>query len=230
MPQRERLIREIPEDERPREKLLAAEDRTIIPDAELVAVLLRSGPKGLGSIGLARQLLHENGGLAGLVGADPQALRRGGLGWARVATLLAAVEIGRRLARGKLRGTDILSRPADVARYLVLKYQKVDQEVMGALFLDLRHRLLGEREIYRGTLHRAAVEPREILKQCLVRGAACVALFHTHPSGDPTPSSEDVLFTRRMAEAAEVVGVELVDHLVLGATGRWVSLRNRGPW
>jgi DNA repair protein RadC len=101
---------------------------------------------------------------------------------------------------------------------------------MGALFLDLRHGLLGEREIFRGTLHRAAVEPREILKQCLLRGAGGLVLFHTHPSGDPTPSAEDLLFTRRMADAAAVVGVELVDHLVLGSTARWVSLRERGGW
>ena len=82
----------------------------------------------------------------------------------------------------------------------------------------------------REQFHRAAVEPREILKDCLLRGASGVALFHTHPSGDPTPSAEDLLFTRRMAEAAEVIGVELVDHLVLGAPGRWVSLRERGAW
>ena len=121
-------------------------------------------------------------------------------------------------------------RPAEVARYLLLRYQQRDQEVMGAVFLDARHRLIGEREVFRGTLHRAAVEPREILKDCLLRGASGVALFHTHPSGDPTPSAEDLLFTRRMAEAAEVIGVELVDHLVLGGPGRWVSLRERGAW
>jgi DNA repair protein RadC len=230
MPDREPLIREIPKDDRPRERLLAAADRAELSDAQLIAVLLRSGPPEVGSLGLAKQLLDEHGGLSGLVGACPATIKRRGLGVAKIAALLAAVEIGRRLARGELRGRNLLSRPAEVARYLVLKYQKSDQEVMGALFLDVRHRLIGESEIYRGTMHRAAVEPREILKQCLARGAAGVALFHTHPSGDPTPSSEDMLFTRRMAEAAEVVGVELVDHLVLGATGLWVSLRDRCGW
>jgi DNA repair protein RadC len=224
------LIREIPEAERPRERLLAMGGGGALSDAELLAVLLRTGCEGVSAVGMARDLLLEHHGLCGLLGAKPESLRRRGLGAAKAASLMAAVEIGRRLARGQLRGGDLLARPADVARYLVLHYQLRDQEVMGALFLDVRHRLIGDREIFRGTLHRAAVEPREILKECLVRGAAGFALFHTHPSGDPTPSAEDVVFTRRLAQAAAIVGIELVDHLVLGATGRWVSLREIGAW
>jgi DNA repair protein RadC len=223
------LIKEIPEQERPRERLVAMGSGSL-SDAELVAVLLRTGHAGISALQLAGALLREHGGLSGLLGAKVAILRRRGLGDAKAASLLAAIEIGRRLAREQLPARQPLTRPADVARYLVLQYQQRDQEVMGALFLDVRHCLMGDREIFRGTLHRAAVEPREILKECLLRGAAGLALFHTHPSGDPTPSAEDLLFTRRMAEAAAVVGVELVDHLVLGATGRWVSLRERGAW
>ena len=229
MPEHDWLIREMPEDERPRERLVAV-GSAALSDAELVALLLRSGHPGCSALQMAGSLLHEHGGLAGLVGVPVTGLRRFGLGDAKAAALLAAVELGRRLARQQLPARQPLARPAEVARYLVLRYQQRDQEVMGALFLDVRHCLIGDREIFRGTLHRAAVEPREILKECLSRGAAGFALFHTHPSGDPTPSAEDVMFTRRMAEAAAVVGVELVDHLVLGATGRWVSLRERGAW
>jgi DNA repair protein RadC len=101
---------------------------------------------------------------------------------------------------------------------------------MGALFLDTRNRLLGESEVFRGTLNRAAVEPRALLKQALLRDAAGLVLFHTHPSGDPAPSAEDLGFTRRMAEAGEIVGIRMVDHLILGSGGRWVSLRRRGGW
>jgi DNA repair protein RadC len=201
-----------------------------LSDAELLAVLVGGGRGGDRSLKLARGLLDEQGSLSALATATPAVLRHQGIPGAGAATLLAALELACRLAKEQIPDSVPLSRPAQVARYLVLRYQQRDQELMGALFLDVRHRLIGEKEIYRGTLHRAAVEPREILKECLLRGAAGFVLFHTHPSGDPTPSSEDLLFTRRMADAAAIVGVELVDHLVLGATGRWVSLRERGAW
>ncbi len=101
---------------------------------------------------------------------------------------------------------------------------------MGALYLDTRNRLLAEHEFFRGTLSRAAVEPRAILKHGLLCDAAGFLLFHTHPSGDPSPSAEDLAFTRRIAEAGELVGVRLVDHLILGSGERWVSLKQRGAW
>jgi len=220
------LIRELPEGERPRERLLR-KGGSSLSDSELLAVLLRTGRAGVSVLQLSMDLLRENGGLSGLLTATPHSLRRDGIGPAKAATLLAAVEVGRRLAREQLLDHEPLSRPVDVARYLALRYQTCDQEVMGALFLDARNRLLGEREMFRGTLNRMSVEPREILRECLQRGAASVYLFHTHPSGDPSPSAEDLLFTRRMAEASEIVGVRLVDHVVLGHRGRWVSIRER---
>jgi DNA repair protein RadC len=152
------------------------------------------------------------------------------LGDAKAAGLLAALELARRLARAQLPDRDLLSHPAAVSRYLLLRYGERDQEVMGALYLDTRHRLLGERELFRGTLDRAAVEPRAILKQALLVSAAGVLLFHTHPSGDPSPSAEDLAFTRRLADAGELLGIRLVDHLILGGQERWVSLRANGGW
>lgn len=98
---------------------------------------------------------------------------------------------------------------------------------MGSLVLDTRNRLIGEREVFRGTLNRAAVEPRAILKHALLQNAAGVVLFHNHPSGDPSPSVEDLAFTKRTAEAGEVLGIQLVDHLILGSGERWVSLREQ---
>jgi DNA repair protein RadC len=222
------MIRELPAGERPRERLLR-QGGSSLSDSELLAVLLRTGRAGVSVLQMAMDALRESGGLTGLLTATPHSLRRSGLGPAKAATLLAAVEIGRRLAREQL-DSEPLSRPADVARYLALRYHTCDQEVMGALFLDARGRLLGEREMFRGTLSRMTVEPREILRECLQRGAAAIYLFHTHPSGDPSPSAEDLLFTRRMAEAAEIVGVRLIDHVVLGHRGRWVSLKEKSAW
>jgi DNA repair protein RadC len=221
------LIRELPESERPRERLLK-QGSGALSDAELVAVLLRTGVEGLPVLQMATELLCETGGLSGLVSLTPELLRRHGLGPAKAATLLAAVEIAGRVAREQLSEREPLTRPAEVARYLYLRFWARDQEVVGALFLDTRNRRLGDKELFRGTLDRAVADPREVLKEALLRGAAAVVLFHTHPSGDPAPSEADVLFTRRLKEAAEIVGLRLADHMILGAAGRWVSLQQRG--
>jgi len=223
------LIREMAEDERPRERLLGNGGGTL-SDAEVVAVLLRTGTRGRSVLDLARALLVHNGGLEGLCGANAAELKCSGLGPAKTSSVLAAVELGRRLARAELPSGELLSRPAAVARYLSLRYSVRGQEVMGALYLDTRNRLLSERELFRGTLNRAAVEPRAILKFGLLRDAAGLVLFHNHPSGDPSPSVEDLSFTRRLAEAGDLIGVRLVDHLILGGGRRWVSLRQRGAW
>lgn len=221
------LIRELPADERPRERLLAQGARTL-GDAELVAVLLRTGQAGESALSLARRLLAGVGGVAGLATATPEAIAGRGIGPAKAASVAAAVELGRRLARAEVRERDPLGHPAAVASYLTLRYAALDQEVMGALYLDTRNRLVGERELFRGALNRAIAEPRRILREGLLAGAAGCIVFHTHPSGDPSPSAEDLAFTRRLAEAGEAVGIRLVDHLVLGGQGRWVSLRERG--
>jgi DNA repair protein RadC len=223
------LLKELPQEERPRERLLHA-GGAALSDAELLAVLLRTGRPGMSAIAMGQQLITERGGLAGLLRADPTKLRRRGLGDAKVATLLAAIELGRRLARVRMPRRDLLDRPDAVASYLSLRYAQEDQEVMGALYLDVRNRLIAESDIYRGTLSRAAVEPRAILKEGLLHSASGFILFHTHPSGDPSPSAEDLTFTRRMAEAGELLGVELLDHMILGSAGRWVSLGRRGAW
>jgi DNA repair protein RadC len=222
------LIQELPETERPRERLLAYGSHAL-SDAELLAILLRSGRPGSSAVQVAVELLREaEGGLAGIPAMDQHVLRRHYLGPAKIATLFAALELGRRFARQQLPDRELMTRPAEVVRYLALRYAVRDQEVVGALFLDGRNRLLADRELFRGTLTRAAVEPREILKESLLRGAAGMLLFHTHPSGDPSPSTEDLLFTRRLAEAGELVGVRLVDHLIVVGGGRWVSLHERG--
>lgn len=184
------------------------------------------------ALGIGRQrstaLLEARGGLGGLIGVTADEAREAGLPNAAATRLLNAVELGRRLARARLPQRRLLDRPDLVAEYLVLRYGRRGQEVMGAVFLDTRGRLIADAELFRGTLHRTSVEPRLVLKEALRCDASAFVLFHTHPSGDPAPSAEDLLFTRRLAEAGEVVGVRLSDHLILGSAGRWVSLRRRG--
>ncbi len=229
MPEPGRLIGNIPLQDRPRERLMRL-GAAALTDVELVAVLLRCGQPGRSALDLAGQILEDYGGLSGLLGMNPKSLLRYHLRAAKVCSVMAAIEIGGRLARRELPGRRLLSKPLEVVRYLGLRYCQNDQEIMGALMLDTRHGLKAEREIFRGTLNRAAVEPRQILKECLLESAAACILFHTHPSGDPSPSAEDLLFTRRMVEAGEIVGVEIVDHLIVGAAGRWTSMRQRMAW
>ena len=218
---------ELPEEERPRERLIR-HGATTLSDAELLAVLLRTGRPGLGVLAFARELLHEFSGLSGMVGLGFSDLRRPGLASAKGAVLLAALELGRRLAASKIPRRQILSRPSAVANYLALRYARREQEVVGALFLDDRHRLISSEEFFRGTRSRTSVDPRLVLKEALLKGAEGVLLFHTHPSGDPSPSLEDYQFTRRMAAASDILGVTLVDHMILGSAGSWTSMRQRG--
>jgi DNA repair protein RadC len=219
----------MPPDERPRQRLLRSGGPSL-SDAEILAVLLGNGCREVCTLELAREILDEAGGVEGLIGIRSTALERRGLGEAKAASVLAALELARRLAHVDLPEREPLSRPGAVARYLVLRYTQRDQEVMGAMYLDTRHRLIAVCEFFKGTISRAAVEPREVLKEGLLRGACSLVLFHTHPSLDPTPSLEDLAFTRRMAEAGDAVGIRLLDHLILGGTRRWVSLKDRGAW
>ncbi len=225
----EQPINKRPKSQRPRERMLTYGEGAL-SDEELVAILLRSGKPGQSAIAMAAELIQEHGGVGGLLWTDLRRMRRYGLGPAKAASIMAAVELGRRLAKAGLSKDNLLDRPESVARYLYLRYGRVDQEVMGALFVDMRNHLTGESEIFRGTLTRAAVEPRAILREALLSGAAGLLLFHTHPSGDPSPSQEDLDFTFRMAQACELMGVRLMDHLIVGDHGSWVSLKQRGAW
>ncbi len=169
-------------------------------------------------------------GVGGLIGLSTREMM--GLGFSKrgSARIAAALELSVRLARLEIPSGDLLDDPDAVARYLFLKYRKPVQEVMGAIFLNARNRVLSDRVFFQGTLTRAAVEPRPMLREGLERGAAGMILFHTHPSGDPRPSAEDLSFTRRTADAGDIVGVRLVDHLVLGSPTQWVSLKEQGGW
>ncbi len=205
-----------------------------LSDAELLERLLdppaRDQPDPLA---IAEQLLGgapSARGLAELLDLAPEHLAQLGLSAAAGSRLIAAVEIGRRLAWGEVPEQEPLSDPGSVARHLFLRYATAHQEVLGAVLLDIRNRWLADVEIGRGTLDRMSVEPRQALVEALRHGASGIVLFHTHPSADPTPSLEDYEFTRRFTQAAEILGLRLIDHLVLGGLTRWCSIRDRRPW
>jgi DNA repair protein RadC len=229
-PRRAFRIHDLPSEERPRERLLRL-GPAALSNEELVSLLLRTGIPGESALDRARGLLSAHGGLAGLSLLGPaELLNERGVGPTRACAIAAAVEIARRLPAEALGGRDLLHSPDLVKEFLRASLDQADdaQERTGALYLNARNRLLkNEPEIYRGTLDRAVVEPREILRRALLTKAAGVILYHNHPSGDPSPSREDREFTRRLAAAAEAVGVRLLDHIVVGREG-CVSFREAG--
>jgi DNA repair protein RadC len=221
-------IKDIPAEDRPRERL-ARMGAAALSNEELLALLLGSGSRGESALDRARRLLASHGGLAGLAALTrAELVREKGIKGAKGALLVAALEVGRRLAAGAISGRDLLNEPSLVKDYLRRARGDGTQERTGALFLNARNRLLqDDPEIYRGTLDRAVVEPREILKRALLVNAAGVILYHNHPSGDPSPSREDREFTRRLAAAADSIGLRLLDHVVVGREG-CVSFREAG--
>ncbi|HWP94911.1 MAG TPA: DNA repair protein RadC [Gammaproteobacteria bacterium] len=220
-------IRDWPADDRPREKLLMRGPGAL-SDAELLAVLLRTGVRGQSALDLARALLSEHGGLRGLLAAPAGRLAgTRGLGPAKYAQLQAALELARRHLGERLLRGEPLTDPDATRRYLIARLRDLPHEVFGCLYLDTRHRVLGFEELFRGTLDGASVHPREVVKAALARNAAALILAHNHPSGVAEPSEADRQITRRLREALGLVDIRLLDHFVIG-DGCAVSFAERG--
>lgn len=220
-------IRDWPESERPREKLLARGPQ-VLSDAELLAIFLRTGVTGISAVGLARTLLAEFGGLRPLLTAEQTAFCRAkGLGPAKFAQLQAVLEMAKRhLAEGLNHGR-ALTRPADTRAYLTARLRDFPFEVFTCLFLDTRHRLIACEELFRGTIDGASVHPREVVRRALSLNAAAVILAHNHPSGVAEPSQADRAITRRLRDALGLIDVRVLDHIIIG-DGLSVSLAERG--
>jgi DNA repair protein RadC len=220
-------LKDIPRDARPREKLLA-QGPAALADAELVALLLRTGVKGESVLQLAQRLLDEFGGLTGLLHAQPADLRRvKGLGPAKRAEVAAVIELARRSLVQELEQRPLFDAPAKVRDYLSLQLAQREHEVFAVLFLDAQNRLLRCEEMFRGTLTQTSVYPREVLKRCLELGAAAVILAHNHPSGAAEPSRADEFLTQSLKSALQHVDVRVLDHFVVGRAGV-VSFAERG--
>jgi len=216
-----------PATERPREKLL---DRgpANLSDAELLAIILRTGTRGRSALCLARDLLGHFGGLRPLLAADQLTLCRAiGIGPATYAQLQAALELSRRQLAEQLQRESPLTSPDLARRYLLAWLQDRPNEVFCCLYLDTRHRVIGAEELFRGTIDGATVHPREVVKSALARNAAALIIAHNHPSGVAEPSRADELLTRRLKDALALVEVRLLDHIVVG-DGLTVSMAERG--
>ena len=220
-------IRDWPTDERPREKLLD-KGAAALSDAEILAILLRTGTPGRSALDLARDALASFGSLRQLIAADRRRFCAAeGLGLVRYAELQAAAELSRRQLSQSLRAGPLLASPKATRDYLSARLRDLEHEVFCCLYLDKRHRLIQFEELFRGTIDGASVHPREIVKLALQRNAAAVIVAHNHPSGVAEPSHADELITQRVKEALGLVDIRLLDHIIVG-DGASVSLAERG--
>lgn len=211
----------------PSERLLA-HGAQCLSDAELLAVILRTGLAGADAVGLSAKLLEQWGSLDRLLAAEPeQLLHCYGIGPARQAQLLAIRALAERLLVSELRQRDTLNSTAAVRAYLGLRYRRADREVFSCFFLDSQHGLLRQEELFIGTIDGAAVYPREVVKRCLATAAAAVIFAHNHPSGVAEPSQADLAITRRLQQALATIDVRVLDHLVIGDP-EIVSFAERG--
>lgn len=221
-------ILDLPKDDRPRERLLQVGARGL-RDAELLAILLRVGIKGENAVRVAERVLAQLNGLPGLHRASPADLsRQKGIGKAKAAQLLAALELGRRIAISTPDARPTISSPADAANLLMYELSAADQEYLYVVLLDTRNRLMvPPLEVYHGSLNTSLIRVGEVFREAVRVNAASMIVVHNHPSGDPSPSPEDVAVTRVLIEAGKLLDVDVLDHLVIGRQ-RFVSLKERG--
>lgn len=217
-------IADLSSDEQPRERL-ARHGVETLSDAELVSVVLTAS-RGRSTLDVARSVLSD--GLLALARRDWRTYARvTGIGEVNASKIAASFELGRRSVIRERPVDDPITDPESLARTLIVRYGHHVQERLGAVYLDAKHRIIREREIYVGTVNSATVSTRDVLRHALDDHAASLIVFHNHPSGDPAPSPDDLAFTRKLEEAGKVLGIDVVDHLILGSN-RYVSLKQRG--
>jgi DNA repair protein RadC len=226
---RYRTIKEWPEEDRPREKLLAR-GADSLTETEILAIILRTGNASTGesAVDHARSLLTQFKGLKGIDDAPIRELRAvKGIGPAKIAQLKACLEISRRMGKGKWKVGEPLSSPEDVFHHFKNKLQKEKREIFFVVLLTNKNRKIREVKISEGSLTASLVHPREVYNPVIRESAAAVVFVHNHPSGDPSPSPEDIEITRRLKEVGEVMGIRVLDHVVIGHD-HYFSFNERG--
>jgi DNA repair protein RadC len=221
------MIRDFPEDERPRERLISDGPESLA-NHELLAILLRTGTKDESVLQLANRLLNHFEGLRLLKDATIEEMTSiKGIGTAKAVQILAAIELGRRISRLQYNERYVIRSPEDGAKYVMDDMRFLSQEHFVALYLNTKNQVIHRKTVFIGSLNASIVHPREVFKEAIKRSAASIICAHNHPSGDPTPSREDIEVTKRLVECGRMIGIELLDHLIIGDR-KFVSLKEKG--
>jgi DNA repair protein RadC len=216
-------------DDRPREKL-RHHGAAALGDNELVALIIGNGSRRGNALSVANTLLAAHGGLHGLTRCTADDfVRIAGIGVARAAQIQAALELGRRTLTLAPSARLQIRRPEDAAAYLMPRFGARGVEQFGIILLDTKHRVMRTAVLAVGTLNSSIVQPRDVFREAAIGGAAAIVIFHNHPSGDPTPSPDDVALTRRLVAAGTLIGIDVVDHLILGDARYWSIKETKHP-
>ncbi|WP_425806667.1 RadC family protein [Desulfitobacterium sp. Sab5] len=222
-----RRLKDLPEELLPRERLYQLGSE-MLSNKEVLAILLRTGLRGENVLDFAERLLSEAGGLAGLARMSVHELTQlHGLGKAKAAELKAALELGRRSVSADPMTRPVINSPQDIAHLVMEEMRYLDREHFRIVSLSTKNHVLGISSISVGSLNSSLVHPRECFKEAIRRNSNAIILLHNHPSGDPTPSREDLDVTRRLADGGQILGIEVLDHVIIG-DNRYISLKERG--
>lgn len=221
------LIRDVPKDERPRERFIQNGPQSL-SNQELLAILLRTGTKDESVLQLANRLINTFEGLRMLKDASIDEITAiKGIGEAKAIHILASVELGKRITQLNYQDRYVIRSPEDGANYCMEEMRFLSQEHFITLYLNTKNQVLHKQTIFIGSLNASIVHPREVFKEAFRRSAASIICLHNHPSGDPTPSREDIEVTKRLVECGKIIGIELLDHIIIGEH-KFVSLKEKG--
>ncbi len=225
--QKSLLIRDFPKDDRPRERLIK-EGPSSLSTQELLAIVLRTGTKNESVLQISNQLLHKFDGLRLLMNASIEEISNiNGIGEAKATQLLAAFELGKRSNRLQYEDRFVIKSPDDCAKFMMDEMRFLEQEHFICLYLNTKNQIIARETIFKGSLNASIVHPREVFKEAFRRSASSIICLHNHPSGDPTPSREDIEVTKRLVECGKIIGIELLDHIIIGEH-KYISLKEKG--
>lgn len=220
-------IKDIPLEDRPRERLLKYGPE-VLSNAELLAILLRTGTKSENAISIANRVMLQQDGLRFLASCTAQELSAvKGIGAAKASQILAAVELGRRIRGYRTDKKIKIGSPSDAVNIVMDDMRYLKKEHLRVIFLDTKNQVIEVKDLSIGSLNASVVHPREVFSEAIRKSSSSIIICHNHPSGDPTPSQEDINITKRLCEVGKLVGIELLDHLIIG-DGSYISLKEKG--